>query len=350
MSKLEDANLGHTIVSNNNATEGTEEKMLNVKTVTAKDDSKARRIIYKHLSEETWTEIEDIDTAFELWDYLKARYSETEEEESTTFDGETSTEKFTTLDGKISTKETTTTLETIAANEKEYEKVKEEEESTTFDGETSTEKFTTLDGKISTKETTTTAETIAANEKEYEKVKEEEEENETTTLNNEVPTEAINKESFLIEEKTKYSMKEKNENKLLINNSLREPGNDNLNKIVYLDINFELKDNDDNAKSTSRQKIYIGSAPIHRKSKRRKSIARSTNETIFNITTDFIKRFIWLNNSKREIGDFALIMNHLKKVFINVLHINSNDMLVDILTKKIKVESFNYFINNTSNH
>jgi len=268
MSKLEDANLGHTIVSNNNATEGTEEKTLNVKTVTAKDDSKARRIIYKHLSEETWTEIEDIDTAFELWDYLKARYSETEEEESTTFDGETSTEKFTTLDGKISTKETTTTAETIAANEKEYEKVKEEEE-----------------------------------------------ENETTTLNNEVPTEATNKESFLIEEKTKYSIIEKNENKLLINNSLKEPGNDNLNKIVYLDINFELKDNDDNAKSTSRQKIYIGSAPIHRKSKRRKSIARSTNETIFNITTDFIKRFIWLNNSKREIGDFALVMNNIKKKF-----------------------------------
>ena len=300
MSKLEDANLGHTIVSNNNATEGTEEKMLNVKTVTAKDDSKARRIIYKHLSEETWTEIEDIDTAFELWDYLKARYSETEEEESTTFDGETSTEKFTTLDGKISTKETTTTLETIAANEKEYEKVKEEEE-----------------------------------------------ENETTTLNNEVPTEATNKESFLIEEKTKYSIIEKNENKLLINNSLKEPGNDNLNKIVYLDINFELKDNDDNAKSTSRQKIYIGSAPIHRKSKRRKSIARSTNETIFNITTDFIKRFIWLNNSKREIGDFALVMNNIKKVFINVLHINSNNMLADILTKKITKDSFNYFIDNT---
>jgi len=300
MSKLEDANLGHTIVSNNNATEGTEEKMLNVKTVTAKDDSKARRIIYKHLSEETWTEIEDIDTAFELWDYLKARYSETEEEESTTFDGETSTEKFTTLDGKISTKETTTTAETIAANEKEYEKVKEEEE-----------------------------------------------ENETTTLNNEVPTEATNKESFLIEEKTKYSIIEKNENKLLINNSLKEPGNDNLNKIVYLDINFELKDNDDNAKSTSRQKIYIGSAPIHRKSKRRKSIAKSTNETIFNITTDFIKRFIWLNNSKREIGDFAPVMNNIKKIFINVLHINSNNMLADILTKKITKDSFNYFIDNT---
>ena len=254
---------------------------------------------------------------------------------------------FTTLDGKISTKETTTTIETIAASEKEYKKVKEEEESTTFDGETSTEKFTTLDGKISTEETTTTAEIIATNEKEYEKVKEEEEENETTTLNNEVPTEAINKESFLIEEKTKYSMKEKNENKLLINNSLREPGNDNLNKIVYLDINFELKDNDDNAKSTSRQKIYIGSAPIHRKSKRRKSIARSTNETIFNITTDFIKRFIWLNNSKRGIGDFALVMNNIKKVFINVPHINSNNMLADILTKKINKESFNYFIDNT---
>ena len=72
----------------------TEEKTFNLKTVTAKDDSKARRIIYLHISEDTWENVDDIDTAFELWDYLKARYSETEEEESTTFDGETSTEKF----------------------------------------------------------------------------------------------------------------------------------------------------------------------------------------------------------------------------------------------------------------
>jgi len=27
------------------------------------------RIIYKHLSEETWSKIENMDTAFELWDF-----------------------------------------------------------------------------------------------------------------------------------------------------------------------------------------------------------------------------------------------------------------------------------------
>ena len=125
----------------------------------------------------------------------------------------------------------------------------EEEETTTLDGKISNEESTTLNGEISIEGYTTTTETIANNEKEYEKVKKEEKENETTTLKSEIPTEktlAINMESFLIEENTKYSIIEKNENKLLINNSLKEPGNDNLNKIVYSDINFKPKDNNDN--------------------------------------------------------------------------------------------------------
>ena len=40
------------------------------------------RIIYKHLSEETSTEIEDIDTAFEIWNYLKAYYEESDDEKA----------------------------------------------------------------------------------------------------------------------------------------------------------------------------------------------------------------------------------------------------------------------------
>jgi len=71
MEKLEDANLDHTIVLYDNTTKKIERSSLNVKTISEKGDSKARRMIYKHLSEETWYKVEDIDTAFELWDYLK---------------------------------------------------------------------------------------------------------------------------------------------------------------------------------------------------------------------------------------------------------------------------------------
>ncbi|KAG4098918.1 hypothetical protein H8356DRAFT_1424097 [Neocallimastix lanati (nom. inval.)] len=223
MGKLENAYLVHTIVPNNNVTEETGESTLNAKTVTTKDDIKARRIIYLHISEEIWEK---------PLNYLNAHYCETEEEETTTLDGKISNEESTTLNGEISIEGYTTTTETIANNEKEYEKVKKEEK-----------------------------------------------ENETTTLKSEIPTEktlAINMESFLIEENTKYSIIEKNENKLLID------------------------------------------------------YARSTTETEFNATTDFIKNLY---------GDFAFVMNYIKKVFINILHINSNDMLTDIVTKKTKVES-----------
>ncbi|KAL6607311.1 hypothetical protein U3516DRAFT_839015 [Neocallimastix sp. 'constans'] len=98
MGKLENAYLVHTIVPNNNVTEETGESTLNAKTVTTKDDIKARRIIYLHIKEET-----------------------------TTLDGKISNEESTTLNGEISIEGYTTTTETIANNEKEYEKVKKEE-------------------------------------------------------------------------------------------------------------------------------------------------------------------------------------------------------------------------------
>jgi len=40
-------------------------------------------------------------------------------------------------------------------------------------------------------------------------------------------------------------------------------------------------------------------------------------------------------------------MDYIKEDFINILHISSNNMLADVLTKKINKESFNYFIDNT---
>ena len=48
--------------------------------ISARDDSKAKRIIYKHLNEETWEKVEDIDTIYELWNYLKVYYCEIDEE------------------------------------------------------------------------------------------------------------------------------------------------------------------------------------------------------------------------------------------------------------------------------
>ena len=80
MGELEDANLEHTIASNNNTTEGAGDETLSINIISAKDDSRAKRIIYKHLSEKTWTKVEDIDTAYELWKFLKVYYCETDEE------------------------------------------------------------------------------------------------------------------------------------------------------------------------------------------------------------------------------------------------------------------------------
>jgi len=91
MGELKEANLEQTITtttsSDNNiecATDGTTknttEESINVNTIPAKDDSKAKRIIYRHLSEETWEKVEDIDTAYELWEYLKVYYCKTDEE------------------------------------------------------------------------------------------------------------------------------------------------------------------------------------------------------------------------------------------------------------------------------
>ncbi|KAG4093995.1 hypothetical protein H8356DRAFT_1080979 [Neocallimastix lanati (nom. inval.)] len=78
MGELEEANFEHavTLTLSDNTTEGTTEgiteRTLNVNTISAKEDSKAIRIIYKHLNEVTWEKVEDIDTAYELWEYLKA--------------------------------------------------------------------------------------------------------------------------------------------------------------------------------------------------------------------------------------------------------------------------------------
>jgi len=84
MGELEDASLEHTILPHidTNNTEKTGEETIGTDSIRPKDDSKARRIIYKHLSEKTWTEIEDIDTAFEIWNYLKAYYEESDDEKA----------------------------------------------------------------------------------------------------------------------------------------------------------------------------------------------------------------------------------------------------------------------------
>jgi len=60
MGELEEANLEHAITLNlsdntiEGTTEGITEGILNVNTISAKEDSKPKRIIYIHLSEVTW--------------------------------------------------------------------------------------------------------------------------------------------------------------------------------------------------------------------------------------------------------------------------------------------------------
>jgi len=126
--------------------------------------------------------------------------------------------------------------------------------------------------------------------------------------------------------------------------------------------------------------IYIGCAPICWKSKKQKFTTRSTIEAEFNATSDLIEKIIWLNNLNKEIEgkvllfqiycdnlsnskiltnekrtnssrhfdiDYSFVMYYIKEDFINISHINSNNMLAYILTKKINKESFNYFIDNT---
>jgi len=85
MGELEDANLEHTVLSDYAITENTTEGTAIINEISAKDDSKARRIIYKHLNEETWEIVEDIDTAYDLWKCLKAYYCETDEEKMNNF-------------------------------------------------------------------------------------------------------------------------------------------------------------------------------------------------------------------------------------------------------------------------
>ena len=140
------------------------------------------------------------------------------------------------------------------------------------------------------------------------------------------------------------------------------------------------KDENDDAKSTTGYIIYFGSAPICWKSKKQKFTARSTTEAEFNATADLIEKVIWLNNLNKEIEgrvllfhiysdnisnikiltnekrtnssrhfdiDYSFVMDYIKEDFINISYINSNNMLADILTKKITKDSFNYFIDNT---
>eukprot|EP00833_Pecoramyces_ruminatium_P016787 jgi/Orpsp1_1/1190819/evm.model.d7180000081403.1 len=77
MGELEEANLEHTVPSDSTTTENTTE---GERTTINEISAKAKRIIYKHLSESTWEKVEDIDTAYELWNYLKIYYYETDEE------------------------------------------------------------------------------------------------------------------------------------------------------------------------------------------------------------------------------------------------------------------------------
>jgi len=148
----------------------------------------------------------------------------------------------------------------------------------------------------------------------------------------------------------------------------------------YSDASFGPKDENDDAKSTTGYIIYFGSAPICWKSKKQKFTARSTTEAEFNATADLIEKVIWLNNLNKEIEgrvllfhiysdnisnikiltnekrtnssrhfdiDYSFVMDYIKEDFINISYINSNNMLADILTKKITKDSFNYFIDNT---
>ncbi|OUM70115.1 hypothetical protein PIROE2DRAFT_1796 [Piromyces sp. E2] len=73
MGELEEAKLEHTVSSDSTSTESTTEGegTTTINEISEKDNAKAKRIIYKHLNEQTWEKVEDIDTAYELWSYLK---------------------------------------------------------------------------------------------------------------------------------------------------------------------------------------------------------------------------------------------------------------------------------------
>ena len=150
--------------------------------------------------------------------------------------------------------------------------------------------------------------------------------------------------------------------------------------MAYSDASFGPKEDDNNAKSTTGYIIYIGSAPVCWRSKKQKFTARSTIEAEFNATADLIEKIIWLNNLNKELEgrvllcqtfcdnlsnikiltnekrtnssrhfdiDYSYVMDYIKEDFINISYINSNNMLADILTKRISKDSFNYFIDNT---
>jgi len=150
--------------------------------------------------------------------------------------------------------------------------------------------------------------------------------------------------------------------------------------MAYSDASFGPKEDDNNAKSTTGYIIYIGSAPVCWRSKKQKFTARSTTEAEFNATADLIEKIIWLNNLNKELEgrvllcqtfcdnlsnikiltnekrtnssrhfdiDYSYVMDYIKEDFINISYINSNNMLADILTKRISKDSFNYFIDNT---
>jgi len=150
--------------------------------------------------------------------------------------------------------------------------------------------------------------------------------------------------------------------------------------VAYSDASFGPKDCNDSAKSTTGYIIYVGCGPICWKSKKQKFTARSTTEAEFNATADLIEKIIWLNNLNKEIEDgvllcqifcdnlsnikiltnekrtnssrhfdidYSFVMDYIKKDFINISYINTNNMLADILTKRINKSSFEYFIDNT---
>jgi len=83
--------------------------------------------------------------------------------------------------------------------------------------------------------------------------------------------------------------------------------NDKDDIIAYLDASFGPKDGDINARSTTRNIIYMGSAPVCWKSKKQKFTARSTTEAEFNATTNLVEKFIWLNNLNKEIEGKVLL-------------------------------------------
>ncbi|KAG4093729.1 hypothetical protein H8356DRAFT_948139 [Neocallimastix lanati (nom. inval.)] len=54
LGRLKDVNLDHTIVLNDNTTEKTGGNILYGKAISEKDDSRARKIIYRYLGKKTW--------------------------------------------------------------------------------------------------------------------------------------------------------------------------------------------------------------------------------------------------------------------------------------------------------